>query len=505
MKTRVKINEISKEELYELYLKQVEKCEELESKIFKQQLELAEKTKKLEEALFQLAQRNKTIFGKKRETNKNDKNVFNEAENTSSKKEKRERKTSKEKNVLTRDFLESHYSDQIVLSPDEIKTNKELVKFGEDVTFKIESIPARLKIIKIINEKYIDQKVGKVYQKIKDDIYPHSFCTPSFASEIIYNKFILGVPYYRQEEYLYNESLYISRQNLCNYQIKTSEIIKPMYEYLSKKLLNTEIKILHADETTLRVLNVDKAKCYVWLFNSSFYENPIFIYKFSETRSCTVPRDFLKDYSGYLITDCYSGYNDIPNVKNSYCRVHARRNFIEILDTIPNELKKESVSQKVVDEIDELFRLENSYRKNKKTANEIKKLRNEGEFKEHLDKIFNIMEHANPQTGSRLEKAINYILTKKQSFLEFLNDGHLELSNNSAERGVKPFVMARKNFLFSNTSNGAESSVIIFSILQTALANGIDARKYLATLISKIGTNPSDEKLENLLPRKIQL
>ena len=152
-----------------------------------------------------------------------------------------------------------------------------------------------------------------------------------------------------------------------------------------------------------------------------------------------------------------------------------------------------------------MFRLENSYRKNKKTANEIKKLRNEGEFKEHLDKIFNIMEHANPQTGSRLEKAINYILTKKQSFLEFLNDGHLELSNNSAERGVKPFVMARKNFLFSNTSNGAESSVIIFSILQTALANGIDARKYLATLISKIGTNPSDEKLENLLPRKIQL
>ena len=141
MKTRVKINEISKEELYELYLKQVEKCEELESKIFKQQLELAEKTKKLEEALFQLTQRNKTIFGKKRETNTNDKNIFNEAENTSSKKETRERKTSKEKNVLTRDFLESHYSDEIVLSPDEIKTNKELVKFGEDVTFKIESIP----------------------------------------------------------------------------------------------------------------------------------------------------------------------------------------------------------------------------------------------------------------------------------------------------------------------------------------------------------------------------
>ena len=119
--------------------------------------------------------------------------------------------------------------------------------------------------------------------------------------------------------------------------------------------------------------------------------------------------------------------------------------------------------------------------------------------------IFEIIEKANPESNSRLEKAINYILTRKDSFLEILNDGHLELSNNSAERGVKPFVMARKNFLFSNTSNGAESSVIIFSILQTAIANGIDAKLYLKTLIEKIGSNPTEKELENLLPWKIEL
>ena len=88
------------------------------------------------------------------------------------------------------------------------------------------------------------------------------------------------------------------------------------------------------------------------------------------------------------------------------------------------------------------------------TASKIKKLRNNGEFKEHLDKVFEIIENANPESNSRLEKAINYIISRKKSFLEILNDGHLDLSNNSAERGVKPFVMARKNFLFSNTSNG---------------------------------------------------
>lgn len=99
---------------------------------------------------------------------------------------------------------------------------------------------------------------------------------------------------------------------------------------------------------------------------------------------------------------------------------------------------------------------------------------------------------------------INYILLRKESFLEILKDGHLELSNNS-ERGVKPFVIARKNFLFSNTSSGAELSVIIFFILQTAIANEIDAKLYLKTLIEKIGTNPSEKELENLLPWKINL
>ena len=505
MKKIVKINEISKEELYDLYIKKVAEYEALEARFFAQELELADKIKKLEEANFQLVQRNKFIFGKKREINKASKNDFNEAENQSETKKPEIRKRTNEKNTLTRDFLEGHYSEEVVLNPEEIKSHNDLIKIGEDITYKVESIPARLKIIKIVSNKYIDRKEGKIYQKIKEDKYPHSFCTPSFASEVIYNKFILGIPYYRQEEYLYSDCLRISRQNLCNYQMKTSEIVKPMYDYLTRKLKETEVRILHADETTLQVLDRNKSKCYVWLFNSSFYDHPIFIYKFSPTRSREVPLEFLKDYSGYLISDCYSGYNDIPNVTNSYCWVHARRNFIEILETVSKELRKESICQKVVNEMDAMFHLEKRYRENKFTASEIKKLRNEGEFKEHLDKVFKIIEEANPETNSRLEKAIRYILTRKDSFLEILKDGHLELSNNSAERGVKPFVMARKNFLFSNTTPGAESSVILFSILQTAIANGLDGKLYLKTLIDKVGSYPSDAELEKLLPWKIKL
>ena len=270
-------------------------------------------------------------------------------------------------------------------------------------------------------------------------------------------------------------------------------------------MLGSKVKVLHADETTLRVLNSDKAKCYIWLFNTSFYDNPIYIYKFSKTRSRNVPREFLKEYKGYLITDCYSGYNDIPNVKNSYCWAHARRKFIEILDELSLEQKKKSISQKIVNEIDSLFYLEKEYRNKKYDADRIKELRNEGEFKSHIDKLFEILNKANSQSKTRLEEAIKYITTRKDSFLEILNDGHLELSNNTAERGIKPFVIERKNFLFSNTENGAESSAIIFSIIQTAIANGIDYKKYIEKVINNIQPNSTEEELENLLPWKIKL
>ena len=134
MKKIVDFNEISKEKLYKLYIEEVEKYEALKAKYFKLESELAEKVKKLEEANFQLVQRNKTLFGKKREINSNDNNDFNEAENNKAKEGPKKRSRSKENNTLTRDFLEKHYSEVVVLTPDEIKWNKDLIKIGEDVT-----------------------------------------------------------------------------------------------------------------------------------------------------------------------------------------------------------------------------------------------------------------------------------------------------------------------------------------------------------------------------------
>ena len=151
-----------------------------------------------------------------------------------------------------------------------------------------------------------------------------------------------------------------------------------------------------------------------------------------------------------------------------------------------------------------MFYLDKKYREEQYTASEIKEMRNSGEFKRSLDKVLYLLHSADPEPKSPFEAAVEYITKREDSFLEILNDGHLELSNNSAERGIKPFVMARKNFLFSLSEEGADSSMILFSILQTAIANARDPKQYLEYLLKNIKKNTTKEELEYLLPWNIQ-
>lgn len=164
MKKAVGINEVSKEELYDLYLKLLKKNEKLEAEFLAMQMELGEKNRRLEECNFQLAKRNRIIFGRRRETNESSQNKFNEAECGRSKKPYKKRDAE---NTMTRDFLERNFTEEISLDPDEIRDNPSLIKIGEDITFKIESTPARLKIIKVISNKYKDKGTGRIYQKLR--------------------------------------------------------------------------------------------------------------------------------------------------------------------------------------------------------------------------------------------------------------------------------------------------------------------------------------------------
>lgn len=492
---------LTKEELLAVIKQRDEKIDALEAKIYEIQEERNKVLKQLEEVLEKKYIESARRFAKKSEIKTN---VFNEAETHSNVDKNPGRKEGSTN--FDYDYLEAHVNNVVTLKPEETvckECGELLVKAGEDVTYKVSYQAAKLLVTKVINEKYVCPNGHGIIQEIKDDPFPHSICTPSLAAQIMVDKFLLGVPYYRQSQYYYDEGIKLSRQDLCNYQMRATEILEKYYERLRYHLLNTKCKVICADETTLKVVK-EKKTCYMWVYLTSFYDNPIYVYDYAIDRKADNPIKFLDGYKGYLLTDAYQAYDKVPNITNCYCWVHARRNFMDIIKGLGEKQLKSSKAKKMVDMIDELFDLERNYRENKLTPNQIKLERNKKEYLNKIDKIKNYLDKIDASPTSSLGKARDYMLKRWNGFLSFLKDGHIELSNNISERAVKPFVIARKNFLFSFTSNGAKSSAIYFSIQQTARANGFDPKDFVVMLLEKLRPTSSIEDMDSLMPWEIK-
>lgn len=515
MKRVTDFSKISKEKLIELYIKKCEDCDVLEAKFYQEQKEKNEAIKEKDEALKELAKykekdalNRQRLFGKKTEQSRliDKENVINEAEKEAKKTKKAGRKKGSKN--FSKEYLESHCSQTVYLEPeniDELKKECDLIELEPDVFYKVEVVPSSYKVIKIISKKYFERNTKNFYQAVKeDDPFPHSICTPELATNIMINKFMYGLPYYRQSEVMINDGLYISRQDLCNFQLRSTEILKPFYDFLKQKLLNNTTKVICADETTLRVLETDKTNCYAWVYISTFYDYPIYIYEFSIDRKRENITNFLGDYEGYLLTDCYAGYANLPKIKNAYCWAHARRRFAEICKSLSDKQLKVSIAREIMDLINQLFVNEKEFKEAKYGPQKILEMRNSEEYLEIVNKIFDILHNTEPDKGSALSNAFKYVLDHEDGFKTFLEDGHIDLSNNISERAIKPFVIDRKNFLFSNTQNGAESSLIFFSLQQTARANGVDPIKYISYLIKELGKANATPDFEELLPWKFK-
>ena len=505
MKKEENYQKLSKEELIKLLLKKEENFdklkEEYEAKFKAMQIKINEQLKEIE------ALKEKNILSRVRQFSPKSEhtkvhNEFNEAESNA---KKRGRKQGSKN--FDYEYLEKHVSKEIVLEPEEeicSTCGETLISAGEDITYKLDYEPSKLIVTKVISKKKACPKCNKIYQEIKDDVFPHSICTPSLASAIMTNKFLIGIPYYRQSEYFFDNGIKLSRQDLCNYQLRATDLLEPLYQRLKIHLLNTKSKCLCADETTLRVLDVnDKSKCYMWVYVTSYYDQPIYYYEFQKSRSKENPKAILKGFKGYLLTDAYQGYNDIENVKNCYCWAHARRKFYEIVKTLKPEQLKESKAYGMVQRIDKLFHIEEIMKKNKYLPHQIREERNNEKYLELLNDVKKYAENINAIPESALGKAKNYLLNHWKEFTTYLEDGHIEMTNNISERAIKPFVIARKNFLFNATTDGASSSAIIFSLQQTSRANLLDSEKYIAKVLELIKPNMSNDELDSLLPWNI--
>lgn len=526
------------------------------------QEELQEKIRKLEKEVNQLKGQNKElkitvenqklqiqnlnryIFGSKRELTPKEENIvegtqcsiFGEIEDEKLKKQVEEKteeivvhRKKKSKTVqsgIKKSELKNIEQETIILKLEDDslvcpKCGSELTKIGtETVRQEIQYIPSKLKVVTYVREVYKCTKCGKeeneketlattiVKAKTPRALLSHSFASSSLATEVIYQKYYMGVPLYRQEQVWDDRGLILPRSMTANWCIRISQYyLQPIYEMILKQIKKNS-EVLHCDETTIQCNKEPGKKAtsnsYMWVLTTGENEKKKgVIYKYSSSRSGEEAQKLLKDYSNILVTDGYAGYNSVEGVNRAECWAHTRRYFYE---SIPLDSKKQPIQTSDgytgVKYIDELFEVER----------EIENLSAEEKVKERQEKSAPILKkfyewvYSTSEkyvTNSKLQKALTYAINQKENLSKFLDDGRIPLTNSKAERAVRPFAVHRKNWLFADSQDGAKANAIFYSLIESAKANKLNIYKYinyLLEILPQLEEAQTEEDIEKYLP-----
>lgn len=314
---------------------------------------------------------------------------------------------------------------------------------------------------------------------------PKSFCSPELLAHIAYEKMAKGIPLYRQEKDLSSKGIQLLRATMSNWMdVAAKEWCMPIVRAMTEELKGGSIA--HSDDTTIQVLHEEgrspTSVSRMWVYtNSKKDDHSIVIFDYQPTRAGRHPSEFLKGFSGYLICDGYDAYNAVAGIKRCGCLAHTRRKFV---DAFPKdkEAYNTSVAVKAVDYCNRIYREERILADMSAEERYEQRL---VKVKPLLDAFFAWLETLPVSGKSKLAEAIRYALNEKKYLYTFLENGDVPIDNNRAENAIRPFAVGRKNWLFSNTSNGAKGSAALYSIISTAQANGLDAEKYLTELFKQ--------------------
>ena len=384
---------------------------------------------------------------------------------------------------------------------------------------EVEYVPAKLRVINFVQVTYKCVSCGTnesdnesptfVKAKLPNPILTHSFASSSLITEIMYQKYFMGAPLYRQESFWEEKGLILPRNMMANWIIKTSEYyLEPLYNLMIKNL-KSKCQLLHVDETTIQCNKEKdrdpKNKSYMWVMVSGELEKTKgVIFKYEASRSGETANNFLEGYTNDIMTDGYAGYNDSKCDNHFKCWAHNRRYFYE---SIPLDKNKKMITSSTgytgVKYCDKLFKIEReianlSVPKKIITRNELSKpIVNE--FFDWVNKIKN----ETIVTNNKLLKALTYATNQKEGLMLFLEQGHAPLSNSLVERRIRPFAIHRKNWLFCDSVAGAKATQIMYSLVESAKLNNLHIWSYLKYLLDNLPQieNLQDETiLEKFLP-----
>ena len=340
-----------------------------------------------------------------------------------------------------------------------------------------------------------------------DALRNYSIATASLVASIMFKKFVLGIPLYRQEWDLQMKDFLLSRQDMANWIVYFAlNLFGPVYDWLWQEL--KKCRYIQNDETTLQVIH-DGRKAgrlsYMWVHMTSELcddVNPIVLFAYEMTRAADHLREYFGNYSGTMVSDAFSSYYTFAGehedvITLAGCLMHARRPIalsaaVKGATKLPEEEQKTMPEYRLLQLLAQVFDLEKSFRG--LSADERKACRNE-KVRPLLDEYFQIirtLDPDNPEYSDKMKKGIHYALNHEPELRRFLDDGHIPCDNGACERHIRPFATARKVWLFCNTIDGAKATAILYTLVETAKANGADPYYYLKYLLDGMPSHMDD-------------
>ena len=389
-----------------------------------------------------------------------------------------------------------------------------LRRLGEERAERIVYRPAELFVEVEIRPKYAcgTCKDGIACQKPSPQPIPKSLASASLLAQIATAKYVDGLPLARQEKILGRIGIDLPRSTLATWMIRCGELVHPLTELLLESV--REGGYVLADETPFQVLKEKgkraQSQSYLWALRKEDPDHPLLYYEYAPTRSGEVARRLLAGFQGFLQTDGYGGYDGFDGesgVVRVGCFAHARRKFDEALrGQGKRKGKKTSPRQRIADQglarINALFKVERSYPD--ATAEERHRLRQE-KLAPHLDELraWTTAAKGRVPPMSLTGKAIDYLDRQWPKLVRVLQDGRLELSTNAVERAIRPFVLGRKAWLFADTPSGATASARLYSLVETAKANGVEPWRYLEVIFERLPVASTRADYEALMPWRL--
>lgn len=386
-------------------------------------------------------------------------------------------------------------------------------RMGETVTEQLH-IEVKAKVLQNVRFKYACRHCDRtgintpvVTAPMPTQPLPGSIATASTLAFALVHKYVDGTPLYRLAQTFERAGVPVSRGALGHWVIGSSEKhLHRIYDALKLRLRSQSL--IHGDETTVQVLKEKDRQAtstsYMWAYRSGEHsDEPIVLLDYQPGRGQMYPQAFLGDYRGIVMSDGYSGWRTLEGATHLGCMAHSRRRFV---DALKARKKGGGPPEQALRFFEQLYRVERQVRDEKPEdgetqADSIRRFRQQhsvpilNALKQWLDEIA-------PKVlpDSKLGDAVAYTLNQWEYLTRYTEDGRMPIDNNLLERDIRIFATGRKSWLFSDTVDGARASAVIYSLMLSCRACGVEPLAWLRHALTQLPQRAEDADIDDLLP-----